>query len=276
MKKGEKAKTWSATDIIELKSHYGKFPTVELAKRLQRSEYSIRRKASILGLKTKASVNEEFFETWSNDMAYALGYIWADGCLHKDGYRLCLRCHSADEEILLAIRRTMGSTHAVLKIPAKRRNNRNNGPNTSCSVASKKLVDSLKRHGLQAQKSFRDLPFPNNIPDVFLPHFVRGYFDGDGCINIRERNKHRQYTVSLVATKKFARGMQRAICLAIRLNKLPLKRKPGQKQFVIAWYKTQDIKDFCKWIYPEGEYISLNRKRKKLEAVLGDKNETRS
>lgn len=33
-------------------------------------------------------LNENFFETWSFDMAYILGYIYADGNMSKDKYRL--------------------------------------------------------------------------------------------------------------------------------------------------------------------------------------------
>jgi hypothetical protein len=43
------------------------------------------------------------------------------------------------------------------------------------------MHDDLLRLGLQHRKS-KIMRLPD-IPDIYFPYFLRGYFDGDGCIN---------------------------------------------------------------------------------------------
>jgi intein/homing endonuclease len=45
----------------------------------------------------------------------------------------------------------------------------------------KKLHDDLVKHGCVEKKSLI-LQFPKDLSQELISHFVRGYFDGDGCI----------------------------------------------------------------------------------------------
>lgn len=47
------------------------------------------------------------------------------------------------------------------------------------------LKDVLFNLGLKEDKSHKNLNIPNNIPNHLIGHFIRGVFDGDGCITIK-------------------------------------------------------------------------------------------
>ena len=59
------------------------------------------------------------------------------------------------------------------------------------NINSKTIKDDLMNiHGINPCKSFNiEFPF---VPEEYLHHFVRGYFDGDGYV------KYETYTVSFV------------------------------------------------------------------------------
>lgn len=49
-------------------------------------------------------------------------------------------------------------------------------------MLNRKIIkeDLVNLHGIGSAKSL-SLEFPN-VPNCYLSHFMRGYFDGDGCI----------------------------------------------------------------------------------------------
>ena len=56
--------------------------------------------------------------------------------------------------------------------------------NFSCVV----IYNDIRRLGGAERKSLTAI-FPKNIPDEFIPDFVRGYFDGDGSVWYVKRNR---------------------------------------------------------------------------------------
>lgn len=50
------------------------------------------------------------------------------------------------------------------------------------SFNGKWYVESLEKNfGIKSRKTF-DISISNNIPKELQGHFIRGYFDGDGCV----------------------------------------------------------------------------------------------
>ena len=140
----------------------------------------------------KYQVNSSFFEKWTPEMAYILGYIFADGSLEDASYLRgkYLRITSKDEEILLKIKKILNSSHKLqLRKPIKI----NFKKSTYFSkvlyllrIGDHKIFDDLINLGVTTRKSLT-LKFPE-IPTLFFPHFVRGYFDGDGSVFLTKNN----------------------------------------------------------------------------------------
>ncbi len=131
----------------------------------------------------KFAVNEKFFEKWTEEMSYVLGYISADGNLNNSPRIRAqyLSVVSIDKDRMTEIKRLMSSEHKIVKTISNLPNRR---PIYLLRIGSHKIFKSLEKLGLTPKKSLT-LKFPA-IPNEFLPHFIRGYFDGDGCVYIEK------------------------------------------------------------------------------------------
>ena len=126
------------------------------------------------------SYDTSFFDTWSDEMAYVLGFIFADGHVidapYMRGAYVCVT--NTDRDRIDAIRTLLKSEHQVRTVEK--------GGNFKTAyqlrIGSKDLFNQLKRHGVTPHKSLT-MQFPD-VPSQHLPAFLRGYFDGDGCVHL--------------------------------------------------------------------------------------------
>jgi len=118
----------------------------------------------------KYKFNEKFFSSWSPNMAYILGLIYADGCL-LDG---SIFISSQNEEYLKQIASVMSFDKPPIHGPYS--------PSGTCDLYIRSLIvyDDLTRIGLTPRKSLTMI-FPD-IPDDIFGDFVHGFFDGDGSV----------------------------------------------------------------------------------------------
>ncbi|PIR82943.1 hypothetical protein COU19_03345 [Candidatus Kaiserbacteria bacterium CG10_big_fil_rev_8_21_14_0_10_56_12] len=123
-------------------------------------------------------LNQQFFSTWSPSMVYVLGYFAADGSmiLNKRVARF-IEFTSIDRDLLERVSHVVGSNHKI-QIRKKRREAWNT--QYRLQIGSKAWFEDLSRLGFTQGKS-TSLMLPN-IPKKHIPDFVRGYFDGDGCV----------------------------------------------------------------------------------------------
>ena len=161
---------WSKEDENILRNNYSNHGNVELFKMLdgRHSKRSIREKSRWMGLEHKDTdtrginckidengeeirmypINKDYFKIFSDDMAYILGLIAADGCLHNGrGRRVSISLHSDDKYILDEISNKMGMEgNCVYK------HNRCN-----CHVliiSNRTIYDNLVSLGLSERKTF--------------------------------------------------------------------------------------------------------------------------
>lgn len=135
----------------------------------------------------KYEINENFFENIdTEEKAYWLGFIYADGCVTKDHKYLIIELSGVDINHLKLFQSSIQSNHQI-KI---KKNNI-----VRLSICNKKLVFDLIKLGCVPAKSLI-LQFPNEeqVPKHLLHHFIRGYFDGDGCLSITTRTKNNRKT----------------------------------------------------------------------------------
>lgn len=126
------------------------------------------------------SCNEEFFcEIDSEEKAYWLGFIYADGYI--TGNNLGIALSSRDENHLLKFKQSISSNSPVNKYMSQTKYS--SIEYSRILIRSNKLVQDIKEKGVLNNKSLI-LKFPNkDILDCKLyNHFIRGYFDGDGSL----------------------------------------------------------------------------------------------
>lgn len=128
---------------------------------------------------SRGNVDVDFFKTWTPEMAYVLGYFSADGAMYVNslGARY-INFVSTDYDLLKKIKAILNARHEIKLKRAK-----NNRWRKCCwlQIGSKGLFNDLIELGLTPNKEFT-LMLPA-VPRPFCRHFVRGYFDGDGCVS---------------------------------------------------------------------------------------------
>lgn len=138
--------------------------------------------------------NEQFFDKIDTEAkAYVLGFFFADGCNHDlsdldDGYNhqnvISFTQLEQDKDILDQIRSAMECNRPYKEIVQKSNGNKK----FTLAIVSNKLSSALSKIGGTTRKSLT-LEFPKFISRELMPHFIRGYFDGDGSVWNGKRKK---------------------------------------------------------------------------------------
>lgn len=138
---------------------------------------------AVMGISKK--FDHDFFKKWAPEMAYTLGFLFADGNVIKTRRgTYYVAWHTADLPLLQGMRNALSSEHAISQRSARC------GNVYRLQIGSKGLVTDLEALGLLPGKATR-MRFPD-VPEHFLSDFVRGYFDGDGNVWMGDIHKNRK------------------------------------------------------------------------------------
>lgn len=159
---------------------------------------------------TKYRVDKDFFKIIdSEEKAYILGFIAADGNVDGVNYRIKIALQDSDYEILEKIRNAMHSTHPIIRgiikeNPYKKSENKKL-LQCSISINGKELVSPLIAMGLCGNKTYSlNGDIMKYIPDNLIRHFLRGYLDGDGNIFWGKKyNSGYKYIVQICGNESF-------------------------------------------------------------------------
>lgn len=124
------------------------------------------------------SLNQDFFKVWTSDMAYVLGYFAADGCMIRNARgAYFIEFVSTDRILLEQVQHVTGSNHSLSARPLRHIHWKQT---YRIQIGSKEWFQDLLALGFTPGKS-KTLTLPQ-IPQQYRGDFVRGYFDGDGCV----------------------------------------------------------------------------------------------
>lgn len=125
----------------------------------------------------RVRLNENYFETIdTEEKAYWLGFIAADGCINTKALSIALKGQDSThlQKFLNAIQ-FKGKIYTYdVKLNDK------TFPACSISIQNKKLIDDLGNLGIFPRKSMTYIPVFDKVVENLHPHFWRGMIDGDG------------------------------------------------------------------------------------------------
>ena len=140
-------------------------------------------------------VVDTFFDNIDCEIkAYLLGYFIADGnmqleakkrngVIYSYSYRFAVLNSIDDFEVSNWFKEFITPNK-----PIKRQNNQQGvkfrKPQNLVTWRSKHMFETLQSYGITPRKTYRpEFKLPENlIKDELFPHFIRGLFDGDGCV----------------------------------------------------------------------------------------------
>jgi hypothetical protein len=182
----------------------------QMAKRLGCSSFTIRfwrdrhglprSKANPGGIRWKT--NRDFFAKIDTpEKAYVLGFIIADGSVHKSGKAVTFVVKESDADILRSIAAATGCDAPLYPKIARGGGGPPERHQLALHLSGRKLVEDLATLGVFANKSLT-ATFPA-IPSLLERHMIRGLWDGDGWVGKRQ--------FSLIGTTAVTEGAADAI-----------------------------------------------------------------
>lgn len=152
-----------------------------------------------MGIKYK--VNSSFFKDWNSVMAYCLGFIYADGSIYRSSRGHYIAITSTDKPIILNFKQWLGSDHVITMAKPTWPNG---NPRFTLRIGDKEIYYDLVKLGLYPNKSLT-IRMPQ-IPDFFIGDFIRGYFDGDGCVYLYKSKGKKQKLILRQLSAVFTSG----------------------------------------------------------------------
>lgn len=191
---------WTQEDIDFIKENYQKMSVIEIARVLNRTPNAVKLKAQRNGLK-KSPYNCEydFFKNIdTEEKAYWLGFICADGYVSinqktNSGY-VGIELQARDVEHLKKFNRSLNGNYKITFRDRPCLLHGSNQLHKMCGIriCSIDMANDLRLLGLSNDKTYT-LQLPT-IQNDLMPHFIRGFFDGDGCIYFHKKNGHIDHT----------------------------------------------------------------------------------
>ncbi|MEW5805414.1 MAG: LAGLIDADG family homing endonuclease [Patescibacteria group bacterium] len=208
--------------------------------------------------------NEVLFEKWTSQMAYVLGYILADGSLIKNKRGAYFtEIQSIDKEIIVKIRKVFDSDLKISVYKPKKGRIR-----YRLQIGSKKIFTDLLKLGIKPKKSCHEkLP---KIPSKYFSDFLRGYFDGDGSVNICTYQRKDRNKKSTVLSSGFTSGGKLILKQIWRNLKLKKIIAGGTLYFhersYRLWFSIHDSLSLYNFLYQNVENgLFLTRKKRIFE-----------
>jgi intein/homing endonuclease len=222
----------------------------------------------IIGMRIiKYPINENYFKKIDTERkAYFLGLLFADGGLDKAVTNISITLKDEDLHILEELRKDIQPTKPFYKAKS--------GPYTELVFTNKYLYADLIKHGCIPNKTFL-LQFPKLKKDL-VRHFIRGYFDGDGCLTGSYRSNYsvaarvKKWTVSFVSTLQFCESLQKRfkkLGVASRIDCRWPERNNTTRTLTISGRVHINI--LLDWLYKDAT-IYLNRKHNKYLEFVAD------
>ena len=126
--------------------------------------------------KVKFPVKEDYFDTENEKMAYILGILASDGTVRKNRNEIKLTLSAVDKEYLETLRNEVGGRDI------KEYQDQKGFKNVTWIFTSKRIKEALEKYNIVPEKTY-SFTFPKKLNKKYWRDFIRGYFDGDGCIS---------------------------------------------------------------------------------------------
>lgn len=204
------------------------------------------------GQPRKHKVNENFFKSWSHEMAWVLGLLITDGTISQNSIVFSQK----DTKILRLIAKFMNADETIYEPTGSR--------TTSILVInSKTIVKDLESFGIFANKSL-NVPFPE-VPNEYLPSFVRGIIDGDGWV------QKTGYVMNVTTgSKQFAEKLLEIFKSWQLRCEITIEKTKNNKPIYRVWVKGKnDLPKLAKIIYTNivnDNYVDYKRLRMQVHS----------
>lgn len=216
------------------------------------------------------------------EKAYIFGMYIADGyiSISKSSSRFGISLNVNDIELLTKIRDIL-SPLSKLYFEKARINAQGikSNPMYKLIISSKTICDKLNQYNCGKNKTNLLKSIKNIIPEEYMFDFIRGYFDGDGCIttnSVRKRyltkdgtSKIYNYTnVSFsIISKDWLILEEVKEFLSAHISKINLYQE-SHGNWLLTVNRKSEVKKLYSLLYYNNSLLCLNRKYQKFKQIM--------
>lgn len=218
-------------------------------------------------------IRHDFFKNIQTEIqAYLLGLYAADGSVDEKRKTFRLHLSKKDSELVYLCKDFISPDARIFKlgegiVTARDGMKAKRNESLGIDITSTILVQDLVELGYGYRKTYSELSLPNIEKDL-IKHFIRGYFDGDGCITgclIREKGKKDRvrYHINIDGKHKniFLEMQSWFLENNIKMNLIYLKR---DGMYRLNTSSKVEIKKIWDLLFKDATF-SLSRKFNKLD-----------
>ena len=254
---------WTDEEINFLLEHH-ELTIAEMSIRLGRTKSSIQNKRTRLGFKNnnKYTLDRNFFKKPVNEKsAYWLGFLYADGYISQGSRTWCIgiSLKESDIEHLKKFNKDIGGNYPI-KVRGRvatfgRNDYKKEFRQCEIRIYNQELGKDLINLGITEKKS-KNMEFPLLNKESLVP-FIRGYFDGDGSIFIKNKSLCCNFTSG---SKGFLEKLS-DILNEYKIKHYIVSFENPSTYYQVVISKKEDVKKFLNLIY-DNPTIYLDRKYK--------------
>jgi hypothetical protein len=165
--------------------------TTQIAEALHRDRHAVSRNLKKRGVDVKPTqftqISKDFDKKYfdkidTEQKAYILGLLFADGTCNKYG-STSIQLQECDKYILDEIKAEMKHGGKIIRIAQKQnfKECKKSKTRYRFTASCKYMTEKLIQMGMRSKEHIPEMP------KEMIPHFLRGNFDGDGCIYVPEK-----------------------------------------------------------------------------------------
>ena len=244
------------------------FTTYEVAEKIGTHQSLIHRRLKQMNIETRTNREDGFNENYfdkidTNKKAYFLGLLYSDGWNMFSKGEIGIELQERDGWILKELLKDLDSNRELKFLPAKKETHQNK---LLFKVFSKYMSGKLVELGCSSPKSLT-LTFPSEkiLSKELHSHFIRGYFDGDGCITFCTQDKHKYPVFSLVGTKEFMESCMKNLMQYCSLPKVKLTHLGNNNTYSFR-YGSKNLLKIREYLYKDAT-VFLERKHEKFYSI---------
>ena len=210
------------------------------------------------------------------DKAYFLGFMYADGNVYPKNGLVQISLEKGDEYILNKFKECikLSDTLKVIKATGETRGGITSKKDLSLfRISSKELCLQLINLGcIPAKSLILKFPTEEQVPKEFHSHFIRGVFDGDGCVSLP---KNGQCMFSIIGTKDLVNCIQEVLIKECGVNKTIISKSndSGNNTYTLCYCGANNLKRIKDYLYKDCEDLYLTRKKEKFDTIVPKKKE---
>ena len=210
-------------------------------------------------------INWRFFNQQDEKFWYFAGLVASDGYISEK--KISISLQSKDRLILEKIKELIQPDKNLYKSEKKNQHR--------LTIHNIKLAKYMKEiFSMETNNKGKELRFPKNIPNQYIKDFIRGVFDGDGCI---DKTKGQQTVdgqkvyyiglrVRLFLNKDFLQELNEQFRNHYSHRTNAIRKKSGADIHVVT-YNFSTAEAFMNWIYDTNSNLYMIRKRNKYNKL---------